>query len=95
MGLFKTLDAIVHRGVYQPDSYEKKKRYVFSEVLGSGAFAFVKKAVRIEDGKEVAVKIIPKRNMKEHDKMVKDEINVLQGLNHPNIIGFYDYFESR
>ncbi|EIE81935.1 hypothetical protein RO3G_06640 [Rhizopus delemar RA 99-880] len=95
MGFFKTLDAIVHKGVYQPDSYEKKKHYTFSEVLGSGAFASVKKAIRNKDGKEVAVKIIPKRHMKDYDTMVQDEINLLKGLNHPNVIGFYDYFESR
>lgn len=27
--------------------------------------------------------------------MVKDEAKLLQGLNHPNVIGFYDSFESR
>ena len=34
MGLFKALDAIVHGGVSQPDSYEKKKEYTFGEILG-------------------------------------------------------------
>lgn len=34
MGLFKALDAIVHGGVQQPESYEKKKNYTFMEVLG-------------------------------------------------------------
>lgn len=34
MGLFKALDAIVHGGVQQPESYDKKKNYTFSEVLG-------------------------------------------------------------
>lgn len=34
MGLFRTLDAIVHGGVQQPESYEKKKNYTFMEVLG-------------------------------------------------------------
>jgi serine/threonine protein kinase len=27
--------------------------------------------------------------------MVKDEVAVLEKLNHPNVIGFYDSFESR
>lgn len=34
MGLFKALDAIVHGGVQQPDSYDKKKNYEIKEVLG-------------------------------------------------------------
>ncbi|GAA5798227.1 hypothetical protein HPULCUR_003627 [Helicostylum pulchrum] len=94
MGLFKALDTIVHGGVSQPLSYEKKKGYTFSEVLGSGSFGAVKKAVRISDGKEVAIKIIPKRNVKDHLDMVKDEVDVLTSLDHPNVIGFYDSFES-
>ncbi|KAI9363637.1 kinase-like domain-containing protein [Pilaira anomala] len=95
MGLFKALDAIVHGGVHQPESYDKKKNYTFAEVLGSGSFGSVKKAVRLSDGKDVAIKIIPKRNVKNHFDMVKDEMNVLASLDHPNVIGFYDSFESR
>jgi calcium/calmodulin-dependent protein kinase I len=34
MGFFKALDTIVHGGVEQPESYEKKKNYTFMEVLG-------------------------------------------------------------
>lgn len=34
MGFFKALDTIVHGGVEQPESYEKKKDYTFAEVLG-------------------------------------------------------------
>lgn len=62
---------------------------------GSGSFGSVKKAVRLSDGKEVAIKIIPKRNVKNHFDMVKDEVSVLGSLDHPNVIGFYDSFESR
>lgn len=55
----------------------------------------MKKAIRISDGKEVAIKIIPKTKVKNHFDMVKDEVAVLEKLNHPNVIGFYDSFESR
>jgi hypothetical protein len=34
MGLFKALDALVHGGVEQPESYDKKKDYTINEVLG-------------------------------------------------------------
>lgn len=64
-------------------------------MIGSGSFGSVKKAIRISDGKEVAIKIIPKRNVKNHFDMVKDEVDVLSKLSHPNVIGFYDTFESR
>lgn len=95
MGFFKALDTIVHGGVEQPESYEKKKNYTFMEVLGSGSFGSVKKAVRISDGKLLAIKIIPKSKVQNHFDMVKDEVGVLVNLNHPNIIGYYDSFESR
>ncbi|KAI8638749.1 kinase-like domain-containing protein [Parasitella parasitica] len=95
MNIFKALDTIVHGGVQQPESYSKKKNYTFCEDLGSGSFGLVKKAIRISDGKEVAVKVIPKKNVKNHFDMVKDEVNVLSKLSHPNVIGFYDTFESR
>lgn len=42
MGLFKALDTIVHGGVSQPLSYEKKRGYTFSEVLGKN-LSFTKK----------------------------------------------------
>jgi hypothetical protein len=34
MGLFKALDTLVHGGVEQPESYDKKKDYTINEVLG-------------------------------------------------------------
>ncbi|KAI8096632.1 kinase-like domain-containing protein [Halteromyces radiatus] len=95
MGLFSALDTIVHGGVAQPESYEKKQNYEFAEELGAGTFGSVKRAKRIFDKKEVAIKVIPKKIVKGHYDMVFDEMKVLQKLNHPNVIGFYDWFESR
>lgn len=34
MGLFTALDAIVHGGIHQPESYAKKQEYEFAEELG-------------------------------------------------------------
>lgn len=62
---------------------------------GSGTFGSVKEAVKISTGKKVAVKIIPKKNVKNHEEMVYKEMDVLKGLSHPNVIEFYDWFESR
>lgn len=117
MGILQAIDTIVHGGVQQPETYEKKKAYQFGPVLGKreralsstvptpnqqsfsflgcGAFGFVKRATRIKDGKEVAIKVIPKRNLKGRFDLVYAEMRVLSGLNHPNVIGFYDWFESR
>jgi calcium/calmodulin-dependent protein kinase I len=63
--------------------------------IGSGSYGSVKRATRIRDGVDVAVKIIPKSNVAGHFDMVLGEMNVLKGVDHPNVIHFYDWFESR
>lgn len=47
MGFFKALDTIVHGGVEQPESYEKKKNYTFSEILGTYASVTMTRFVKI------------------------------------------------
>lgn len=44
---------------------------------------------------KVAVKIILKKNVKGNERMVYDELDMLQRLKHPNIVRFVDWFESR
>jgi len=95
MGLRDKLDTLVHGGVQQPASHERKKNYELGEVLGSGSYGSVKQAKRLSDGLEVAVKIIPKKNVTGHFDMVLSEMNVLKNVDHPNVIHFYDWFESR
>lgn len=43
----------------------------------------------------MAVKIILKKNVKGNEKMVYDELDMLQRLKHPHIVKFVDWFESR
>lgn len=43
----------------------------------------------------MAVKIILKRNVKGNEKMVYDELEMLQRLKHEHIVKFIDWFESR
>lgn len=95
MGIIGALDTLVHGGVQQPASHDKKRDYRLSEVLGSGTYGSVKKGIRLRDNLEVAVKIIPKMNVKGNFDMVYKEMNVLHGLNHPNVVKFYEWFESR
>ncbi|KDQ51352.1 hypothetical protein JAAARDRAFT_41197 [Jaapia argillacea MUCL 33604] len=45
--------------------------------------------------KDVALKIIPKKKVKGNESAVWSEMDVLKGLNHPNIVKFYEWFESR
>jgi calcium/calmodulin-dependent protein kinase I len=93
MRLFNALDSIIHGE--QPESYGSKRKYEFEQEIGSGSYGYVKQAKRKADGLPVAIKIIPKSNVKDRTDMVKDEMSIMKGLDHPNIIGFYDWFESR
>jgi calcium/calmodulin-dependent protein kinase I len=61
--------------------------------LGAGTYGIVREA-ECSAGK-VAVKIIMKRNVKGNEQMVYDELEMLQKLDHPNIVHFRDWFESR
>ncbi|KAH8827673.1 kinase-like domain-containing protein [Flagelloscypha sp. PMI_526] len=44
---------------------------------------------------DVALKIIPKKKVKGNESSVWGEMDVLKGLNHPNIVKFFEWFESR
>ncbi|PPQ71217.1 hypothetical protein CVT24_009998 [Panaeolus cyanescens] len=45
--------------------------------------------------KEVALKLISKKKVKGNEASVWSEMEVLKGLNHKNIVKFYEWFESR
>ncbi|KAH9908912.1 calcium/calmodulin-dependent protein kinase [Xylariomycetidae sp. FL2044] len=77
----------------QPESYERKSRYKFGRTLGAGTYGIVREADS-PSGK-VAIKIILKKNVKGNERMVLDELDMLQRLQHPHIVRFVDWFESK
>ncbi|OTB02321.1 hypothetical protein M426DRAFT_13623 [Hypoxylon sp. CI-4A] len=77
----------------QPESYERKAKYKFGRTLGAGTYGIVREADS-PNGK-VAIKIILKKNVKGNERMVWDELEMLQRLKHPHIVRFVDWFESR
>lgn len=65
------------------------------ESLGKGKYGLVKRAEHKKSGREVAVKIVKKKELSLKDmEMLKREIEVLKVCQHPNIIRFYDVFEN-
>ncbi|KAM0332148.1 hypothetical protein ACHAQA_002422 [Verticillium albo-atrum] len=70
-----------------------RAKYRFGRTLGAGTYGIVREA----DGPtgKVAVKIILKKNVKGNERMVYDELDMLQRLKHPHIVKFVDWFESR
>ncbi|KAL9611540.1 MAG: hypothetical protein Q9167_003824 [Letrouitia subvulpina] len=77
----------------QPDSYDKKAQYRFGKTLGAGTYGIVREAECAGD--RYAVKIILKKNVRGNEKMVYDEMVLLQRMKHPHIVRFHDWFESK
>jgi len=88
-----SFNAMFNRLQGQPESYERKAKYRFGKTLGAGTYGIVREADG-PDGK-VAIKIILKKNVKGNERMVWDELDMLQRLKHPHIVRFVDSFESK
>ncbi|XP_072294076.1 myosin light chain kinase family member 4 isoform X2 [Eucyclogobius newberryi] len=64
------------------------------EVLGGGRFGQVHKCIENSTGLTLAAKIIKAKSQKEKE-VVRNEIQVMNQLNHANLIQLYAAFESR
>lgn len=79
----------------QPTSYNRKANFTFGRTLGAGSFGIVRYARDETTAEQVAVKIILKKALKGNESFVIDELKLLQLLDHPHIVGFRDWFESK
>jgi len=61
--------------------------------LGTGAFGVVTKGVHKVTGQERAIKTVLKKKIKNMDRF-KQEVIILQELDHPNVLKLYEYFED-
>jgi calcium/calmodulin-dependent protein kinase I len=75
------------------DTPRSRAKYRFGRTLGAGTYGIVREAEG-PDGR-VAIKIILKKVVRGNERMVLDELDMLQRLNHPHIVKFVDWFESR
>ena len=82
----------------QPPSYINRSNYEFGKTLGAGTFGVVRKAKKLSTNEDVAVKVILKKALKEKGVDVQtlyDELSMLNQLDHPNIVKFKGWFESK
>lgn len=71
-------------------------QYSKSQLLGHGAFAIVYKGhVTAEPEKDVAIKVIAKKNLEKQKALMIKEIGILKALNHENIVTLLDCKENR
>eukprot|EP00882_Tetradesmus_deserticola_P009899 GHRQ01010460.1.p1 GENE.GHRQ01010460.1~~GHRQ01010460.1.p1 ORF type:complete len:311 (+),score=106.07 GHRQ01010460.1:329-1261(+) len=71
-------------------------RYAVQEVLGRGANAVTYRAIDNTNGREVALKALSLRGLRDWKQLelFQREAVVLQGLAHPGIPAYIDYFEE-
>lgn len=91
----KSIKKFLNRLSGQPGSYNRKSNFTFGRTLGAGSFGIVRYARDDTTGEDVAVKIILKKALKGNEQFVIDELELLQELQHPHIVGFREWFESR
>lgn len=64
------------------------------KVLGSGSFGKVFLAASLHDPEfKVAIKAISKRKISDLTS-IREEIKILQTLDHPNIVKYYETYEN-
>jgi calcium-dependent protein kinase len=75
---------------------EIHNHYKFLKVIGHGQFGVVRAAVARQSkyGQQFAVKSIPKAKISVELKMMLRELEILQSVDHPNIIKLYETYED-
>eukprot|EP01097_Dermamoeba_algensis_P010800 TRINITY_DN8099_c0_g1_i1.p1 TRINITY_DN8099_c0_g1~~TRINITY_DN8099_c0_g1_i1.p1 ORF type:complete len:119 (-),score=16.28 TRINITY_DN8099_c0_g1_i1:12-368(-) len=71
-----------------------KEFYEIKESLGSGQFSIVKLATHKETGQLVAIKTVKKEDIGDNFWLIKNEIDILRKVKHPNIVAIYDVYED-
>jgi serine/threonine protein kinase len=70
--------------------------YDIVSTLGAGSFGKVCRVIRRKDGALFAMKIVLKSNLGNESDWARfqREIDVMHGINHPNVVRLYDFFEK-
>lgn len=92
--------SIAERGAAGPSTSQNSNRSPTSPSLkpsATGSSLTTRGSAEPSSGvtHEVALKIITKKKVKGNEASVWGEMEVLKGLDHPNIVKFYEWFESR
>lgn len=70
-----------------------RSKYKFLKVLGGGHFGTVRLAAPKEDlNNKVAIKSILKTSIEKDIKHLEEELFILRGISHPNIINFLEVY---
>ncbi|KAJ1793367.1 Serine/threonine-protein kinase 36 [Coemansia sp. RSA 2399] len=77
------------------DAVQLIERYILLQIIGEGQYGKVYRAVHRRSGVAVAMKIISKIGRKRVEiETYREEMRLLQQLDHPHIIRLIEYFET-
>ena len=69
--------------------------YTFDKIIGKGSYGVVREGHLINDPtKKLAIKILDKESIKNKVYILEREVMILQKLDHPNIIKFYETYQD-
>jgi len=68
---------------------------VTEKMLGKGNFSTVMLGIHKATGVKVAVKVVEKSGVQNKPEMLKNEVEILSKVDHPNIISLYDIFDTK
>ena len=69
------------------------EKYIRGKQIGKGTFGNVYESKNLIFNNKVAMKVIPKNETMDQ-LLLKNEINILKKLSHPNIVRIYEFYES-
>ena len=72
-----------------------KDDYILGDVIGHGGFSKVYEAYKMPRNERFAIKCYSKAILKDKKHLVEEEINIMKKLKHPNIVQYFDYYESQ
>lgn len=72
-----------------------KDDYILGDVIGHGGFSRVYEAYKMPRNERFAIKCYSKTVLKDKKHLVEEEINIMKKLQHPNIVQYFDCYESQ
>jgi len=81
------------KSLFRPAKADIKAKYNLKEIIGTGNFAEVRLGVNKETKEKFAIKISTIKDDEEYE-IIKQEIEILGKLDHPNIVKLIEIFES-
>ena len=65
------------------------------KIIGSGSFGHIRIGTHVHSKIKVAIKTIKKNKLKGSYEMFIQELKIMQQIDHPNIIKFYEVYEEK